>query len=118
MDFVGGMLKGAMMRSSGKSDGMVFDWKRAAELIKERKPKIASAGLRGDWEWTGGTIYSDGKPTPREETYVFLASIWATPELELDGDTVECFVKDSERPDWDSGTYWPQEALDILNSAD
>ena len=29
---------------------MVFDWNKAARLIKERKPFVASAGLRDDWE--------------------------------------------------------------------
>lgn len=41
---------------------MVFDWDKAARLIQEKKPKWATAGLRGDWEYTGGTIYEDGKP--------------------------------------------------------
>ena len=29
---------------------MVFDWNKAARIIKEQNPKIASAGLSGDWE--------------------------------------------------------------------
>jgi hypothetical protein len=94
---------------------MVFDWAKAARLIKERQPKLAGAGLSGDWEWTGGPIYADGKPVPKTETYTYLASTWATPELELDGESVDCFVMQSERPDWNSGTYWPEEALAILN---
>ena len=39
---------------------MVFDWDKAARLIAQRKPRIAMAGLRGDWEFTGGVIYEDG----------------------------------------------------------
>ena len=39
------------------NEEMVFDWNKAATLIKDRKPKNASAGLRGDWEYTGDTIY-------------------------------------------------------------
>jgi hypothetical protein len=52
---------------------MVFDWVKAAKLIKERKPIIASAGLCSDWEWTGGTIYENGKPVKKEDTYTYLA---------------------------------------------
>ncbi len=39
----------------------VFDWKKAAEIIRDEKPNRASAGLAGDWEYTGGDIYRDGK---------------------------------------------------------
>ena len=37
---------------------MVFDWDKAAEIIKKRKPTYAAAGLRQDWENTGGLIYN------------------------------------------------------------
>jgi len=91
---------------------MVFDWDKAARLIVGRKAKRASAGLRGDWEWTGGRIWS-GKPDM--EDYTYLASTWATPEIEIDGKIEDCFVMETERPDWDSGTKWPEPALKIVN---
>lgn len=93
---------------------MVFDWDKAARLIAERKPQTASAGLSGDWEWTGGEIYRDGKPVPADDTYVYLSSTWATPELELDGDVIDCFLMKSQTPGWDEKTYWPASALAIL----
>lgn len=93
---------------------MVFDWNKAATLIKERKPSVACAGLSNDWEWTGGTIFENGKPNL--ESYTYLASTWARPELELDGESFACWVYQTESPEWDSGTKWPQSALDILNS--
>jgi hypothetical protein len=91
---------------------MVFDWDTAARLIKQAKPKVASAGLKNDWEWTGGEIYRDGE---LEDDYTYLASTWAVPELDLDGIRQDCFVMQSERPDWNERTTWPQSALDILN---
>lgn len=91
---------------------MVFDWIKAAKLIKEKNPSFARAGLSGDWEWTGGTIFSSGKTVTNDYTY--LASTWATPELDLDGEKINCFVMQSECS-WDESTKWPQEALDILN---
>ena len=95
---------------------MIFDWHKAAELIKECSPKEVHAGLRGDWEWTGGAIYKDGKPVPQEDTYVYLASTWATPEIELDGQVFDCFVMEGESSNgWGSDTYWPDSALLILN---
>lgn len=93
---------------------MVFDWDRAARLIRERKPERASAGLRSDWEYTGGTIYEDGKPVM--DDYTYLASTWAVPELDMDGDIVECFRMEHEVPGWNSKTKWPKSALDILNA--
>ena len=92
---------------------MVFDWDKAATLIKEREPKRAYAGLRSDWEYTGGTIYESGKPVM--DDYTFLASTWAVPELDLDGDVVACYRMQHEVPEWGSKTKWPQSALDILN---
>ena len=97
-------------------DGYVFDWDRAARRIKESNCKEAGAGLKNDWEWTGGTIFANGKPVPRSETYTYLASSWCIPELELDGVKEDCFLRESQAPTWDSGTYWPDSALAILNS--
>lgn len=90
----------------------VFDWDKAARLIKERNAQEASAGLSGDWECTGGTIFANGKPVKKE--YTFLGSIWATPEIEIDGELIECWVWEDDSPGWNSGTKWPQSALDIL----
>jgi hypothetical protein len=92
---------------------MVFDWVKAARLIVEKKPREASAGLENDWEWTGGLIYKDGAPVPKDDTYTYLASTWATPELDLDDELIDCYVMEGET-DWNQSTYWPQVALDIL----
>ncbi len=60
---------------------MVFDWDKAAKRIKETGARQASAGLAGDWEYTGGEILVDGKPT--NDGYTYLASTWAVPEIEI-----------------------------------
>ena len=90
----------------------VFDWDKAAKLIKESGCKIASAGLHSDWDSTGGTIFADGKPDM--DSYTYLTSTWATPEIDLDGDVRDCYKKQSEVPDWNSGTKWPDSSLAIL----
>ena len=102
----------AMGEANRGKEQMVFDWDKAAKRITEVHPESASAGLRGDWEWTGGEIYRDGEPVRSEYTY--LASTWATPELEMDGDVEPCYRMQSEVPNWDSGTKWPDSALKIL----
>ena len=93
---------------------MVFDWEKAARIIKERNANSASAGLARDWEWTGGTILRDGRPVDKEDTYVYLASTWATPELEVGGEVMDCFRYQKDSPGWGAETYWPEEALRIL----
>lgn len=91
---------------------MVFDWDKAAKLIKESDAQYACAGLRSDWEWTGGVIFNENKPVFDDDTY--LASTWAVPELELNGEIIECYKMQSETPNWDSDTKWPESALNIL----
>ena len=102
-----------MGQANRGKEQMVFDWEKAAKIIKERKPTVA-AGLRSDWEYTGGTIYRDGKPVKNE--YCYLASTWAVPELDVDGDIIECYRMASDTPGWDSDTLWPKTALEILEN--
>lgn len=93
----------------------VFDWARAAELIVQHRPTTAGAGLRGDWGWTGGEIWTDGKINL--DSYTYLASTHAEPEITLDdGEPIAC-GRLAEGSDWDSGTKWPPEALAILAAA-
>lgn len=93
---------------------MVFDWDKAALIIDTYNPKWAEAGLKHDMDNTSGTIYEDGKPVM--DDYTYLASTWATPILVLtDNDykttEIECFKMQSETPDWDAETKWPDSAL-------
>jgi hypothetical protein len=97
-----------------KGEEKVFDWLKAAQILAERKPDIACAGLQSDMEWTGGYIWRDGRPVPKEETYTYLASNWATPILEIDGEEIECYRMMKDVPEWNSATYWPEEALAVL----
>ena len=105
-------------RKQGKSM-MTFDWDRASKIIKtrfkEHKDLIAEAGLEGDWNYTGGEIFADGKPT--NDSYTYLSSNWATPTLILSWDgieqeEIECFTDETERLQSDS--KWDDESLKIL----
>lgn len=104
----------AMGQANRGNELKVFDWDKAAIMIKERKALNARAGLRGDWEWTGGDILVDGKIP--EGSYTYLASTWATPELDIDGILYECYKMQSEVPNWDADTFWPDSARKILNA--
>lgn len=120
MTFAEGFL-GLQAKAASKSGRKttVFDWDKAAEIIKDRLLKhpdlYAEAGLQGDWENTAGCIFEDGKPTNGE--YMFLASNWAVPTLILawdgiDQEEIECFTDQSDR--FDLGTKWDVISLEIL----
>ena len=91
---------------------MVFDWDKAAQLIKDKGYPDADAGLQSDWGYTGGNIFRNGKPNKKDYTY--LASTWATPEIRIDGDYQPCYKMISESDGWDEDTKWPKSALNIL----
>lgn len=91
---------------------MVFDWDKAAQFILDSGAHEAHAGLCDDWEYTGGCIFRNGHPV--KNSYTYLASTWAEPQLEIDGKVFDCFKMQSETPGWDSGTKWPPSALAIL----
>lgn len=106
---------------AGKSGAKqkAFDWDKAAQIIKDNlklHPDLkAEAGLQGDWAYTGGVIFENGKPT--NECYTYLSSNWATPTLILSWDgqdqmEEECCTEESER--FNAGTKWDKESLAIL----
>lgn len=105
-------------RKKGNSH-KAFNWDKAAEIIKEHlqtHPDLqAEAGLQGDWEYTGGTIFEDGKPT--NDSYTYLCSNWAPPTLILswDGDEqleVECSIEANDR--FNANSKWDDESIAIL----
>lgn len=105
--------KGEAARAAS-AEGRVFDWDTAARLIRESGATEASAGLAGDWEWTGGRIFKDGRPVDEDDTCVYLlASLWATPQLELNGHVTACHVPMGTNG-WTADTYWPLSARQIL----
>lgn len=104
-----------MGMANAGNERKVFDWEKAAYIIKEHKPKNVEAGLSEDWVETSATIYADGEPI--FATDIWLASTWATPVLMTDTDEIECFVMESQT-DFNEKTVWPQIALDILRGTD
>lgn len=97
-----------------------FDWDKAAQIIKEKLieyPNLyAEAGLQGDWNYTGGEIFGNGKPT--NDSYTCLAYNWALPTLLLynNGDEIaeiECSVN-QEGSRFNSDSKWDDKSLKIL----
>src|SRR4028119_263156 len=79
-------------QASKGNTGKVFDWNKAANLIKEHNIQNAEAGLAEDFANTCGDILLDGEPV--SDDYAFLASTWATPILrDRDNATsYDCYV--------------------------
>ena len=92
---------------------MVFDWERAAQIIRDRGPKTAEAYLETDYFWTGSDIYQDGKPILDATPY--LHSTWARPMLILNGEEpgIACFKMENE-VSWSGKDCWPGQSLKIL----
>lgn len=114
MDTLQAFTRGVASRGNSSK---VFDWNKAATIIKKEQPISASAGLDMDWEWTGGEIWN-GKIVPERETYTYLASTWATPKLEYDGIVIDCYIMEEDVPEeWSKNyakIYWPQSARNII----
>lgn len=91
---------------------MIFDWDKAATLIKDQKLYTVYAGLNEDWEYTSGPILINGIIP---DSYTFLASIWDIPVLQYDDCIIECYKMQSEEPQWDASTFWPKSARKILD---
>ena len=122
MGFAEGMMSG-LGRTHDLSKSRVFDWDKAAEIIKDQFAKHpdlrAEAGLQGDWDYTGGTIFDKGQPV--SDSYTYLYSSWAEPTLILYWDGEEQL----ELPCHSSGeggivrfhsdSKWDDKSLAILN---
>ena len=93
----------------------VFDWHKAARIIKTLGLEEAWAGLGEDWFYTGGKILEDGKPI--YDDYTYLASTWATPILRVSDDIAyECWCWEDEC-DWDCHTKWPASAVLLMGDS-
>lgn len=83
-----------------------LDWKHAREICEKYHGHKVSAGLSEDWFCTGGTIYDGEKYVDEADTYVYVASMWATPVVVVEFDEgdlkIPCWMEgcDSDMPNW------------------
>lgn len=112
MDTLSAFAKGEANRNK---DLKVFDWDKAAKIIKEGNHKNASAGLAEDLNYTCGDILINGEIP--SDGYTYLASTWATPVLIIDDDEFYCYKMQSETDGWNSDTFWPDSAREIMGFA-
>lgn len=96
----------------------VFDWDKAAKIIREELEKdkdlIAEAGLEGDWNYTSGTIFKNGESIDSEYTY--LCSNWAIPTLIINNEKeFECWTY-QKLSRFNSDSKWDEKSLEILKN--
>lgn len=96
MGFTEGMTYGMSQPNKGFRQ---VDWAKAKKFIEDNKDRIESveAGLTEDWGYTSGEVWNSKEGfVPRENTYVYACSKWATPGLEIEytdgtSETLECW---------------------------
>ena len=96
MDTLSAGIMGMMNRNR---EQMVFDWDRAAEIVREAHKRFkdvdpdfsVEVALNGDEGNTCGTMYEDGKPNINDG-HAYLASTWSRPKLTIWFDPYAFFI--------------------------
>lgn len=97
-----------------KNERRVFDWNKAARVLRDRDETTCKACIIEDYNETVGFILVDGRPAI-DHPLPYLSSCWGTPCLVFEnGDSMPCWIPQSESPDWTGYTYWPESARNIL----
>jgi hypothetical protein len=92
----------------------ILDWHKIAEYIKQYKPHTVHAGLSEDWRYTCALVWYRGIVETSSYNYYF-ASDWATPQIRVDYECIDCFITEDDNPaGFNAETWWPQVARDIL----
>ena len=101
-DFAAGFLGAGAVATKPIGKTKYMDWNKVKEIIKENPDSVIYAGLMEDWNNTSGLIFANGK---YHNGYVYGASCWATPIVDVDGKEIECWTYEetkegSDKPDW------------------
>lgn len=97
MSFAEGFLGTKGMHKGGMRQ---VDWAKVKEFIEAQKDNLKSVhvGLAEDWSHTSGEVWnSEDGYIPKEDTYVYASSVWATPSVDIEynygsSETVECWM--------------------------
>lgn len=84
--FAEGMLLGSAMCANSKGSKQV-DWDKVKEFVESNKENLESVtvGLAEDWSYTSGEVWNSKEGyIPKENTYVYASSKWATPAMDVE----------------------------------
>jgi hypothetical protein len=103
--------KGNTMR-----DIYIFDWNKAARILRERKPSMATAYIGGMREHTEVSIWVNHGPLLGCNAFLLSHDICGyQPRLDCGADyATDCAIKINDTDDWGPDTWWPESAIDIL----
>ena len=101
-DFVMGFFGAGAVATKSMGETKYMDWNKVKKIIEENPDSVIYAGLMEDWNNTSGLIFAKGK---YYNGYVYGASCWATPIVDVDGKEIECWTYDeteegSGKPEW------------------
>lgn len=101
-DFASGFVGAEAVATKPLGDMKYMDWEKVKKIVEEHSNSVIYAGLMEDWNNTSGLIFAKGK---YYDGYVYGASCWATPIVDVDGKEIECWTNDeskgcSNRPKW------------------
>lgn len=100
--FADGFLGPEAVATKPIGDMKYMDWNKVKEIIETHPNSVIYAGLQEDWNNTSGLIFAKGD---YYNGYVYAASVWATPIVDVDGEEIECWTytqtkEGSGKPDW------------------
>lgn len=101
-NFADGFLGPEAVATKPIGDMKYMDWNKVKEIIETHPNSVIYAGLQEDWNNTSGLIFAKG------DFYngsVYVASVWATPIVDVDGEEIECWTytptkEGAGKPDW------------------
>lgn len=101
-DFVSGFFGASAVATKPIGKMKYMDWDKVQKIVNENPNSVIYAGLMEDWNNTSGLIFAKGN---YYRGYVYGASVWATPIVDVDGEEIECWTYKetpygSNRPDW------------------
>lgn len=98
------------------SDVYIFDWNKAATIIKANNPKKAYAYVGSLRKHTEVTIWQNDTIMPKTPSFLIsYDNFGGGIHLGCDGFATPCSVLLSNTDGWNRDTWWPASAVEILN---
>jgi len=101
-DFAMGFMGASTVATKPISVMKYMDWDKVKDIIEKNPDSVIYAGLMEDWGNTSGLIFAKGN---YYDGYVYGASSWATPIVDVNGEEIECWTSEETKegagkPDW------------------
>lgn len=102
-DFASGFLGPSAIATKPIGNLKYMDWKKVQQIVNDHPDSVIYAGLMEDWDNTSGLIYARGE---YYNGYVYGASVWATPIVDIDGEEIECWTYEKTKEGSSIPSWW------------